>query len=251
MSRLLICNYIAVRHELFRLQTPVICLINKLSPHSRVSIVNRPMANQLPHPVIKQLKAWRTSRDLSQSQAVRILVQAGLPVALPTLQQWEIARSSPRPLMATALEKFLAEREKQTAIGTNTTVAPAIERLKRWRNDNNLSTTQAVAALTESGLPVKLNTLQRWESGLRHPSDLVANAIANFLDRVQVANAQQRLYRRAKELQKELAAAHRSATRKPERDVIQIVDNLMHVFEDLLETTSATSRNKNQDRSSL
>ena len=65
-----------------------------------------------------------------------------------------------------------------------------------------------------------------------------------------MASVQQRLYRRAKELQNELAVAHRSAPKKPERDVIQIVDEMMQVFKDLLEATPATPQNKNQDRSS-
>lgn len=202
------------------------------------------MANQLPHPIIEQLKAWRTRRHLSQSQAVRILVEAGLPVALPTLQQWEIARSSPRPLMAAGLEKFLAEQEKQTAIQTKAIVAPVIERLKRWREENSLSTTQAAAALTENGLPVKVNTLQRWESGLRHPSALAAKAISNFLDQIRLTSAQQRLYWRLKELQEQLSADHLRVAEKTERDAVQIVNELMQVVEDLLEIAPPPKKNE-------
>jgi len=147
------------------------------------------------------------------------------------------------------LKDFLSNKKSRAR--SKPTVTPVIQRLKRWREENNLSTAQAATALTESGVPVKANTLQRWQSGLRHPSDLAANAISNFLDRAHVASVQQRLYRRAKELQKELAVAHRSAPKKPERDVIQIVDEMMQVFKDLLEATPATPQNKNQDRSSL
>ena len=195
-------------------------------------------------PLIEKLKAWRRARDLSQSEAARILADAGLPIALTTLRQWEIGRRSPQSVTAAALEKFLAEQEKPSAIQTNRIVAPVIQRLKRWREENNLSTAQAAAALTKSGLPVKANTLQRWLSGLRHPSALTANAITNFLDRIHVAGAQQRLYWRLEELQKELAAAHPSVAEKPERDVVQIVNELMQVVEDLLEIAPTSLKNK-------
>ena len=201
--------------------------------------------------LIDRFKAWRTAQGLSQAKAAQVLTGAGLPIAVRTLQQWEIGRRSPQSVTVAALERFLVEQEKQSAIQTNPIVTPVIQRLKRWREENNLSTAQAATALTESGVPVKANTLQRWQSGLRHPSDLAANAISNFLDRAHVASVQQRLYRRAKELQNELAVAHRSAPKKPERDVIQIVDEMMQVFKDLLEATPATPQNKNQDRSSL
>jgi NADPH:quinone reductase-like Zn-dependent oxidoreductase len=49
------------------------------------------MASKVPHPVIVKLKAWRTVHGLSQSQAVRVLVDAGLPIKIGTLQQWERA----------------------------------------------------------------------------------------------------------------------------------------------------------------
>jgi transcriptional regulator with XRE-family HTH domain len=171
-----------------------------------------------------------------------VLADAGLPVALRTLQQWEIqweiGQHAPNPVTAAALERFLTEQEKQSAIQINPIVTPVIQRLKRWREEKNLSTAQAGAALKESGLPVKANTLQRWQSGLRHPSALTANAIANFLDRVHVTDEQQRLYWRLKELQKELAAARRIVGEKPERDVVQIVDELMQVVEDLLKIST-------------
>jgi len=52
----------------------------------RIAILLRLMATKAPHPIVIRLKAWRSLNDLSQSQAVRILVEAGLPVALTTLQ---------------------------------------------------------------------------------------------------------------------------------------------------------------------
>jgi DNA-binding transcriptional regulator YiaG len=61
-------------------------------------------------PVIQQLIRWRKNNDLSQSEAVRILEDAGLPVKLGTLQHWEIGRARPHPLSAAALAKFLERR---------------------------------------------------------------------------------------------------------------------------------------------
>src|SRR6516162_121309 len=130
------------------------------------------MATKAPHPIVIRLKAWRSLNDLSQSQAVRILVEAGLPVALTTLQQWEIARSSPRPLMVAALARFLAEQEKLPNTSGQRTVAPVIERLKAWREANHLSQSQTVHVLLAAGLPAKLRTLQDWETGRRSPRGL-------------------------------------------------------------------------------
>ena len=147
----------------------------------RVAIVYRPMATKSPHPVITRLKKWRSLNNLSQSQAVRVLVEAGLPVALPTLQQWEIARSSPRPLMVGALARFLVGQEKLSTKSGQKTVAPIIERLKAWREANHLSQSQIVEVLTVAGLPAKLRTLQDWETGRRSPRGLSASALERFL----------------------------------------------------------------------
>src|SRR5271165_4104146 len=140
------------------------------------------MATKAPHPIVTKLKAWRSLNNLSQSQAVRILVQSGLPVALATLQQWEIARSSPRPLMVTALARFLIEQEKLSKTSGQKTVAPVIERLKAWREANHLSQSQTVEALIAAGLPAKLRTLQDWETGRRSPRGLSTSALERFLD---------------------------------------------------------------------
>src|SRR5260221_5346623 len=123
------------------------------------------MANKLPHPVVRKLKAWRGARGFSQSQAARALVQAGVPVAVTTLQQWEIARSFPRPLMVAALERFLLEQDKVPPFSMKRSIAPVIERLKSWREANNLSQSQAVEVLQSAGLPAKLKTLQAWRAG--------------------------------------------------------------------------------------
>jgi DNA-binding transcriptional regulator YiaG len=133
-------------------------------------------------PVIRKLKAWREASDLSQSQAVRTLVGAGLPVKLGTLQQWEIARSSPHPVTAAALERFLSGQKKLDGLPVNKSVAPVILRLKAWRERNDLSQNQAVAVLIAAGLPAKLRTLQHWEIGRRSPRAITAAALERFLD---------------------------------------------------------------------
>jgi DNA-binding transcriptional regulator YiaG len=74
---------------------------------SEVSPVEKTVA-----PVILRLKAWREGNSLSQSQAVAVLVAAGLPAKLRTLQHWEIGRRSPRAITAAALERFLDEHPK-------------------------------------------------------------------------------------------------------------------------------------------
>jgi transcriptional regulator with XRE-family HTH domain len=140
------------------------------------------MATKPPHPVVARLKTWRALNNLSQSQAVRILVKAGLPVALPTLQQWEIARSSPRALMAAALARFLAEQEKLSTTSGQKAVAPVVQRLKAWRESNSLSQSQAVKLLIAAGLPAKLKTLQGWEIGRHSPQAITASALERFLD---------------------------------------------------------------------
>jgi transcriptional regulator with XRE-family HTH domain len=140
------------------------------------------MASKAPHPVVTRLKKWRTLNNLSQSQAVRLLVEGGLPIALTTLQQWEIARSSPRPLMVAALARFLAEQEKISTRPGQKTVAPVIERLKTWREANNLSQSQTVQVLVAAGLPAKLRTLQDWETGRRSPRGLSSSALERFLN---------------------------------------------------------------------
>ena len=140
------------------------------------------MAEKLPHPVIRKLKAWRGARGFSQSEAAHALLQAGVPVALATLQQWEIARSFPRPLMVTALERFLADQEKVPPSSMKRSIAPVIERFKAWRERNNISQAQAVRLLQSAGLPARLKTLQAWESGRNSPQSITAAALERFLD---------------------------------------------------------------------
>ena len=132
--------------------------------------------------LIDRFKAWRTAKGLSQAKAAQALAEAGLPIALRTLQQWEIGRRSPHAVTAAALEKFLAEQERSSTTRPQKTIAPIIERLKAWREANNLSQSQAVQILVAAGLPVKLRTLQDWEVGRRSPHALSATALDRFLD---------------------------------------------------------------------
>ena len=60
-------------------------------------------------PVVERLKAWRQADGLSQSQTVDVLIAAGLPAKLRTLQDWETGRRSPRGLSTSALERFLED----------------------------------------------------------------------------------------------------------------------------------------------
>jgi DNA-binding transcriptional regulator YiaG len=133
-------------------------------------------------PLIEKLKAWRQARDFSQSEAARVLADAGLPIAVTTLQQWEIGRRAPQSVTAAALGRFLAEQEKSSLARAQKTIAPVIARLKAWRQANNLSQSQAVEILLAAGLPVRVRTLQDWEIGRRSPRSLSASALGRFLD---------------------------------------------------------------------
>ena len=59
--------------------------------------------------------------------------------------------------------------------------APIVLRLKAWREANNLSQAEAVAALVSAGVPAKLQTLQQWESGRRSPPAITTAALERFL----------------------------------------------------------------------
>src|SRR5258708_31908213 len=113
----------------------------KISLRVRVATAsaNRHHGCPMPSPLIRRLKYWRTSNNLSQAQAVKVLAGEGFPIALTTLQQWEIGPRSPQPITAAALERFLAQKAKMSASERHKTVAPVIERLKAWRKANNLS----------------------------------------------------------------------------------------------------------------
>ena len=48
-------------------------------------------------------------------------------------------------------------------------LAPVIEHLKKWREENKLSQSQATKVFNAAGLPVTLDSLQNWEIGRRSP----------------------------------------------------------------------------------
>jgi transcriptional regulator with XRE-family HTH domain len=58
---------------------------------------------------------------------------------------------------------------------------PLIISLKRWREENGFSQSDAVKVLNDSGIPVTLDSLQNWESGRRNPRAALALALADFL----------------------------------------------------------------------
>src|SRR5260370_2114406 len=109
-------------------------------------------------PLIERLKAWRTSNNLSQAQAVKILVGEGLPIALTTLQQWEIGRRSPQPVAVAALERFLARQEKSSLSRAQKTITPVIQRLQAWRDVDNLSVSEDPGILRSPPHPAKPST---------------------------------------------------------------------------------------------
>ena len=138
-------------------------------------------------PVIQQLMRWRKNNDLSQSDAVRILEGAGLPVKLGTLQHWEIGRARPHPLSAAALAKFLKQQPnlKRSPDSKSTppkSLPPVVQQLLRWRASNQLSQSEAVRILANAGLPIRVRTLQSWEIGRRSPQAVTAAALSRYLE---------------------------------------------------------------------
>ena len=62
---------------------------------------------QKPLPLIISLKSWREENGFSQSEAVKVLNNTGIPVTLDSLQNWESGRRNPRAELALALADFL------------------------------------------------------------------------------------------------------------------------------------------------
>ena len=58
---------------------------------------------------------------------------------------------------------------------------PVIISLKRWREENDFSQSEAVRVLNEIGIAVTLDSLQNWEAGRWSPRANVALALADFL----------------------------------------------------------------------
>jgi transcriptional regulator with XRE-family HTH domain len=64
---------------------------------------------QKPLPLIISLKRWREQNGFSQSDAVKVLKNTGIPVTLDSLQNLESGRRSPRADVALALADFLRQ----------------------------------------------------------------------------------------------------------------------------------------------
>ena len=64
---------------------------------------------QKPLPLIISLKDWRKQNGYSQSDAVKVLNNTGIPVTLDSLQNWESGRRNPRAELALALADFLRQ----------------------------------------------------------------------------------------------------------------------------------------------
>jgi transcriptional regulator with XRE-family HTH domain len=62
---------------------------------------------QKPLPLIISLKRWREQNGFSQSDAVKVLNNAGIPVTVDSPQNWESGRRSPRAELDLALADFL------------------------------------------------------------------------------------------------------------------------------------------------
>ena len=151
-----------------------------------------------------------------------------MPIKLTTLQKWEVGRSVPHPVTAAAIERFLSEQARRAQERRAPT--PIILRLKEWREQNNLTQAEAVDRVIAAGVPIKLQTLQQWESGRRHPSAITEVALAAFLDRTMVVAANLRIHRRAKELQDQLdTATDPAAIRKLAKELLQLADDLLKV----------------------
>jgi DNA-binding transcriptional regulator YiaG len=58
---------------------------------------------------------------------------------------------------------------------------PVIIGLKRWREENGFSQSEAVKVLNEADIAVTLDSLQNWESGRWSPRANVALALVDFL----------------------------------------------------------------------
>ena len=71
------------------------------------------MARKERLPLITELKRWRQQSGLSQRKAVQALQDAGIPVTLDSLQNWESGRWHPRAQVALALADFLRKQLKR------------------------------------------------------------------------------------------------------------------------------------------
>jgi hypothetical protein len=59
-----------------------------------------------------ELKRWREENCMSQSEALLLLNEAAIEVALDSLQNWETVRWNPRAQVALPLADYLRENPK-------------------------------------------------------------------------------------------------------------------------------------------
>ena len=58
-----------------------------------------------------------------------------------------------------------------------------VVRLKAWRAQNDISQAEAAELLRGGGLPIRLRTLQEWESGRAAPNPFAALALTEYLEK--------------------------------------------------------------------
>jgi DNA-binding transcriptional regulator YiaG len=83
-------------------------------------------------------------------------------------------------LVLDELAKFSCLRHDQAFMPQKQPL-PVIISLKRWREENGFSQSEAVRVLNETGIAVTLDSLQNWEVGRWSPRANVALALADFL----------------------------------------------------------------------
>jgi hypothetical protein len=59
---------------------------------------------------------------------------------------------------------------------------PIVKRLKAWRERNGLSQRATSEVMHKAGVPIKLSTIQNWESGRNTPGELSSTVLRTFLD---------------------------------------------------------------------
>jgi DNA-binding transcriptional regulator YiaG len=95
----------------------------------------------------------------------------------------EMTSSPPRELVEQRVTYVLALSLVREPVRKRAKELPdLVVRLKAWRGRNDISQAEAAELLRGSGLPVRLRTLQEWESGRAAPNAFAALALTEFLD---------------------------------------------------------------------
>lgn len=70
--------------------------------------MGKPVTKKSKRQFAEDLKAWRTRKKLSQSQAaVFIGSKHGFPLSVRTLQNWEIERTKPNAMLEAVIRKII------------------------------------------------------------------------------------------------------------------------------------------------